>query len=131
MAARLKINRSAVTKYFTSDPIAQTALRAVAEGLKDVAVEASPVGTSLGWGGRTVRHGQFKRSWSVRPFRGGFRVVNSDPFSHLVEYGSIKNPAYAPARRALRSVAGGKVALHGRGQHIARVGGEFGSEGRS
>jgi hypothetical protein len=32
----------------------------------------------------------------------GNRVEFRDPFWHLVEYGSIHNPAYAPARRGVR-----------------------------
>ena len=30
----------------------------------------------------------------------GVRVTSTDPFAHLVEFGSINNPAYAPLRRA-------------------------------
>jgi len=29
------------------------------------------------------------------------RVVSSDPFAHIIEYGSVNNPAYAPFRGAL------------------------------
>jgi hypothetical protein len=29
----------------------------------------------------------------------GHSVVATDPFGHLVEYGSVNNPAYAPLRR--------------------------------
>jgi len=32
------------------------------------------------------------------------RVVLLDPFWHLIEYGSVNNPAYAPVRRSVRAV---------------------------
>lgn len=34
-----------------------------------------------------------------------YRVRLEDPFWHLVEYGSINNPPYAPVRRAVRALS--------------------------
>ena len=33
----------------------------------------------------------------------GDRVVSTDPFFHLIEWGSVNNPAYAPFRRGIRA----------------------------
>lgn len=104
--ARVSVDRAAITKYFATDPGAQAALRVVAEQYKGVVEEASPVGTSAPWGKFGGVHGYFKRRFHVRGFRGGFRVYNRDAFAHLVEYGSVNNPAYAPFRRALRTFSG-------------------------
>lgn len=127
--ARVKaqINQKAIDRYFASDPGALAALGGVALGLKEVCVQASPVGTSRPWpdpvtGPYNVSHGQFKASWGVRRFRHWYRVVNTDPFAAMVEYGTARNPVYAPTRRALRSVSGGKVIIFGKGQHLDRIG---------
>lgn len=33
----------------------------------------------------------------------GDRIISTDPFWHLIEFGSINNPAYAPFRRGIRA----------------------------
>ena len=43
--------------------------------------------------------GAYRRSIQVD----GNRVLTTDPFGHLVEWGSVHNPAYAPLRRAIRA----------------------------
>lgn len=49
----------------------------------------------------TVRHtGYYKRKLKRR----GNRVIAGDPFWHLVEYGSVHNPPYAPLRRGVLAV---------------------------
>lgn len=32
------------------------------------------------------------------------KVGSTDPFAHLIEYGSVNNPPYAPLRRAVRNL---------------------------
>lgn len=50
-----------------------------------------------------ARSGYYRRS--IKTFTQGdtIGVASSDPFAHLVEYGSVKNPAYAPIRRGVRA----------------------------
>lgn len=46
---------------------------------------------------QTEQTGDFRRSLSTD----GHTVVSSDPFAHLIEFGSINNPPYAPFRRGI------------------------------
>src|SRR5690242_18374148 len=48
---------------------------------------------------RFRRTGDFERSISAE----GDRVVTTDAFPHLIEFGGANNPAYAPFRRGLRA----------------------------
>lgn len=41
----------------------------------------------------------------------GTRIQLTDPFWHLIEFGSVNNPAYAPLRRGLRA-SGLRLELH-------------------
>lgn len=43
--------------------------------------------------------GYYRRHLSAR----GTRVLIGDPFWHLVEFGSVNNPPYAPVRRGIRA----------------------------
>jgi hypothetical protein len=46
------------------------------------------------------RHtGYYKRHVKAK----GDRIVAGDPFWHIVEFGSVNNPAYAPLRRGMRA----------------------------
>lgn len=92
MANRFAVNKPALSGYFRTDPLLQAALRGVTEALKASAEANSP-----------VRTGYFQERFHVRKYRGGYRLYNRDPFAHLVEYGSVKNPPYSPIRRAVRS----------------------------
>jgi hypothetical protein len=47
--------------------------------------------------------GAYARSISVVIESGEVRLKSSDPFAHLVEWGSAKNPPYAPLRRGIRA----------------------------
>ena len=47
--------------------------------------------------------GHFMRSLSVQWRNGKPAVHSTDSFAHLIEYGSSKNPPYAPFRRGLRA----------------------------
>ena len=58
------------------------------------------------WVRRPMKHGRFKAWFQTRRFRTYYRVVNRDNFAFLVEYGSAKNPPYAPIRRTLRAFGG-------------------------
>lgn len=103
---RVVLDQPALREWLAGNGGAQAELLGTAEKFKDAAEQASPVGKSRHWGPFVGIHGYFKRRWRVRPFRGGYRVYNADPFAHLVEYGSVRNPAYAPFRRTLRRFDG-------------------------
>ena len=104
---RVVIDQRAIDRYFRTDPVPQAALGEIAGAYKETAEQASPVGRST-WFGRAIRHGWFKGAFHVRRFRGGWRVYNRDAFAHLVEYGSVNNPVYAPMRRALLAMKAGR-----------------------
>jgi hypothetical protein len=121
---RVQIDQKAIDAYFRTDPIAQAGLLSVAKKYEEAAIEASPVGQSIGKFvtlksgqivgpfGRPYRHGLFKRSFHIRPFRGGYRVYNADRFAHLVEFGSTRNHPYSPMRRALLAMSAGRAVVH-------------------
>lgn len=64
----------------------QAAMRATAAVVKESVDAAAP-----------DRTGYYKRSLKVV----GTSVVSTDPFAHLVEWGSRNNPPYAPMRRGV------------------------------
>lgn len=47
-----------------------------------------------------VRTGHYQRSLRVVLDERGAVVESTDPFAHLIEFGSINNPVYAPLRNA-------------------------------
>jgi hypothetical protein len=107
MATKVVINRKALQEFFVTDPGAQAGLAKTAKAVEVAVAEAGPFGSSLSWPWRRpIKHGWFKKSLHTRPFRGGFRVYSRDPFAHLIEFGSIKNPTYAPFRRVIRAFNG-------------------------
>jgi hypothetical protein len=116
--ARVYINDQSVASFLSSDPEAQKHLEQAASALIGQAIANSPVGktrTRLPMRGARKNSprararkflpssGYFKRHFELRRFRGGWRVWNTDPFAHLVEWGSVNNVAYAPIRRAIRT----------------------------
>jgi hypothetical protein len=101
---KVVINEKALRAWLDSSPGAQAGLLKTALAVQGAVVEAAPHGKSLSWPWRKpIRHGWFKESIHVRRFRNGYRVYSRDSFAHLVEFGSVKNPAYAPFRRVLRA----------------------------
>lgn len=110
MAVRVShvhVNKVALATFLATNQQAVRTLGATAAVVERQVVAASPRGVSLSWPWRRpMRHGWFKASIHTRPFRHYWRVYSDDPFGHLVEFGSVKNPAYAPFRRVLRAVGG-------------------------
>lgn len=111
MAARVVVNGVAMAEFVNTNPVMQKALAQGAEKIMGQAIINSPHGQSIKWGpikrrGQVVyshHHGYFKEHFYVRRFRNYFQVWNNDPYAHLIEWGSVKNSAYAPIRRAVRS----------------------------
>jgi hypothetical protein len=104
---RVEINPGAMQTWLDTNPGSQAALRTMAGSVKASVVGMAPFGVSLSWPWRRpMRHGWFKRSIDVTPFRTWWRIYSDDPFGHLVEWGSSKNPPYAPFRRTLRRFGG-------------------------
>lgn len=100
MAARVVINELSVAKFVATNPMIQKAVQTAGGHIMEQARINAPTGRSVSWFGS--RHGYYKAHFALRPWRGGYRVWNDDPFAHLVEWGSVKNSAYAPMRRAVR-----------------------------
>jgi hypothetical protein len=69
------------------------ALKEVAEPALAAAEHATPVGAT----------GAAHRSLSLVTDANGVRLQSSDPFWHLIEFGSMNNPAYSPLRRGVRA----------------------------
>lgn len=47
--------------------------------------------------------GAYSASVAVDASGGEVRVITTDPFWHLIEFGSMNNPPYAPIRRGVRA----------------------------
>ncbi len=102
--ARVKvtINDGTLHQFMREDPTMQRALGVVAEMIEETAQEVAPYGRSLSWPWqRPMKHGWFKAAFNLRKVAGGYQVWNDDPFALLVEWGSVKNPVYAPMRTAI------------------------------
>lgn len=122
---RVVINHAALKTYLNENEGAQAGLRGTAMAFKAAVVEASPHGRSLSWPKRKpgepwvrrpMKHGLFKKNWKVRKIRTFYRVRNDDEFARMIEYGTAKNPPYAPTRRTLRQFNGKEQNIqHGRG----------------
>jgi hypothetical protein len=101
------INPTAMQTWLETNPGALAALGTTSKAVERSVVQAAPVGVSLSWPWRRpMRHGLFKRSIRTTTFRTWFRVYSTDAFAHIVEWGSVKNPPYAPFRRTLRAFRG-------------------------
>lgn len=48
-------------------------------------------------------HGDYAESIEVVEDNGEVFVNSTDPFAHLIEFGSVNNPPYAPLRRGVRA----------------------------
>lgn len=121
---KVELDEKAIARYFTTDPVAQAGLRKVADEFREMAREATPAGRTwpgsyryiagrlVGPFGPPTRHGYARSAYHVRAFRGGFRVYNRYVLMHLIEFGSVHNPTYAPMRRALMAIAGGRAVVN-------------------
>jgi len=103
--AKVVINDGTLNQFLRNDPTMQQALEKVAVMIEESAVRVAPYGKSLSWPHRRpMKHGRYKAAFAIRKVAGGFQVWNEDPFAHLVEWGSVKNPTYAPIRSAISSL---------------------------
>lgn len=121
---KVQIDQKAITRFFTTEPAAQVGLYHVAETVEHTAAELTPRGRSggqfrtakggaiIGPFGTPYGHGFARVSYHTRKFRGGYRVFSRDWYINLIEYGSSKNPVYAPMRRAMRMVGAGKAVIY-------------------
>ena len=100
--AKVVVNDGSLQAFLRNDETMQRALETVAGMIEETAQEVAPYGKSLSWPmGRRMRHGRYKADFAMRKVKGGWQVWNDDPLAHLVEWGSIKNPVYAPIRTAI------------------------------
>lgn len=111
MATRVIVNAPAFIAWLETNPAAQASLGTTAKAVETGVVQAAPVGVSLSWPRkipgepwirRPMRHGRFRDSIGTKKTPGGWRVQSTDPFAHLIEWGSVKNPPYAAFRRTMR-----------------------------
>lgn len=100
MTGSARIDPRAVNKAIANDPQVQKALGDIAEGLAEKIRERSPLGNPR-W---TRNPGYFKRRTRAHKYRTWWRVDNYDAFAHLVEWGSVNNPPYAPFRNAIETL---------------------------
>lgn len=75
---------------FQATPGYQAALAFITAGVKEAIVTAALPFRATGY---FINH---------LGIRGKDRVVSRDNFTHLIEFGSVNNPAYAPIRRGVR-----------------------------
>ena len=83
--------------------VAAGVLEGVARTLIKPAVEAATPRGASGQAHRSIRVD--RQGDQVRVDRDGdtVRILSTDPFWHLIEWGSVNNPAYAPLRRGARA----------------------------
>lgn len=93
MTVRVKVSERALRTHLRTTAEPQAALDRGVAMLKDRAEQYAPDKT-----------GYFRRRFRTRKFPLSRRLYNTDWFGHLVEFGSINNPAYSPMRRAARSL---------------------------
>lgn len=98
---RVVVNDGTLAAFINTNETMQKALGLAAENLMNQAKNNAPIGKPKGRAHGPS--GYYMRRFQVRKYRNGYRVVNVDPFAHLVEWGSVNNPAYAPIRRAVRT----------------------------
>lgn len=91
--AQVTVNQAALRAHLIASGEAQAALDATISALRAQAELQSPVQT-----------GYFQDRFVTRRFPMSRRLGNTDPFAHLVEWGSVNNRAYAPFRRAARAL---------------------------
>jgi hypothetical protein len=102
---RVMVNDGSMNQFLRTDETMQRALEVVATSIMETSQEVAPYGKSLSWpAGRPMKHGRYKALFAMRKVKGGYQVWNDDPFAHLVEWGSIKNPVYAPIRTAINQL---------------------------
>lgn len=113
--AKVVIHQGRMRAWLNENPGAQAGLLAVTDAVVEGVKAEAPVGVSLSWPKRIpgepwirrpMKHGRFKASIRRRKRRTYYRVVSLDPFAHLIEWGSVKNPVYAPFRKTLRRFGG-------------------------
>lgn len=71
--------------------------RALEGAARDAKSKAEAIARSLGGTGDTARR------FEVVVEGDEVRLVNTDPFFHLTEFGSVNNPPFAPLRRGVRA----------------------------
>lgn len=113
--AKVVIYPARMRQFLYTDPGAQAAIMGVADAVKEGVVAEAPYGVSLSWPKRIpgepwirrpMRHGRFKESVKRRKIRQFYRIISFDQFAHIVEWGSITNPPYAPFRKTLHKFGG-------------------------
>lgn len=87
-----KPNRKALAKLRRT-PEHKAMLRAHAERVKDHAERESPIGESE----------DYIHSFVITETPTAVRVGNRDFAAHLIEWGSVNNPPWAPLRRGVRA----------------------------
>lgn len=93
MTRRAWVDQRALRTHFRTDPGCNHEMDRGAEGIASMAEQLGPYKT-----------GYYAGHFKVRRFPLRRRIMNTDPFAHLVEWGSVKNVAYAPLRRAARAL---------------------------
>lgn len=92
MAKRFRPNRQVRSQLIRQRGM-QIMLRHNAEAVKQSAERESPIGDT----------GDYIHGFVIVPYATRVRVGNTDYFAHLVEWGSVNNPPYAPLRRGVRA----------------------------
>jgi hypothetical protein len=88
-----KANKN-LTKELAREPWAREMLQENVDAVEEEAMRASPLGSDF-----VGYYGRFKTI--VRRLTG--TVGNTDVAAHLIEFGSVNNPAYAPLRRGVQA----------------------------
>lgn len=90
MATRFRSNPAASVQL-ALDPEVRLNVQRKAEQVKALVIGGAPIGDTE----------DFVHSIFVAPKDDGYVVYSNDFAAHLIEFGSVRNPAYAPFRRAV------------------------------
>lgn len=92
MTSKVTVNPAKIA-VFVRTPGPDKAIDDTAKKLQRAAEENTPDHT-----------GYARRRYRVVKRPGGRRLINTDWFFHLIEWGSVNNPVYAPMRKAARAL---------------------------
>lgn len=99
MRLRYESNRAGIRKLLAESDV-RSGLAAAGQALKRAVENASP----LGGPGRGFRESISVGQPDTEGDEASITVSSSDAFAHLVEFGSVNNPPYAPFRRGAESL---------------------------
>lgn len=89
-------------RAFVPNPRFESEMKQTVGHRKAMVVAAGEI-ASVGRAIAPRRTGFYSRRFKVGEENGEVAVGNADPFAHIIEFGSVNSPVFAPIRRAVRA----------------------------